>query len=491
MRKAWTVSRKLTVAVTMTCVSMLGLGWVAAEQLRSVKALSKRSTGQALPGVATAGKIEADFNACFSTVARIAIEPDDAAIPELRTQRESYLAAVVNHLESYGKLIRSDEDRKLFDQAKADILSYVPIATRVIELRLAGKQDDAKLLFVGSAAPAAIVARQRTAKLAEYNVQLGKSIAGELEAATWRSWTVLYSSVAAFVAVSIFGGAWFARSVNGPLRRLSATLSNGAAQTASASSQVSSSSQSLAHGASQQAASLEEASSALEEMSSMTRRNADTAQRAASLAAGATRTADRGSTSMAKMTGAIAEIERSAKETANIIKVIDEIAFQTNLLALNAAVEAARAGEAGKGFAVVAEEVRNLAMRSSEAAKNTSTLIEASVGNARKGVAIAGEVGQSLGEIVEGITKVNGLITEIAAASNEQATGIEQVAQAVGQMDKVTQQNAANAEESAAASEELGAQASQLRACVDDLVAVVGSTSSAASSAVQQAPASA
>src|SRR6202007_792051 len=136
---------------------------------------------------------------------------------------------------------------------------------------------------------------------------------------------------------------------------------------------------------------LEETTSALAEMSAMTKKNAETAQQAASLCAEAKSSADKSNQAMGRMSSAIADIQQSASETAKIIKVIDEIAFQTNLLALNAAVEAARAGEAGKGFAVVAEEVRNLAMRSSEAAKNTSAMIEESVQNSRNGVAIAGE----------------------------------------------------------------------------------------------------
>jgi methyl-accepting chemotaxis protein len=181
---------------------------------------------------------------------------------------------------------------------------------------------------------------------------------------------------------------------------------------------------------------------------------------------------------MVKMSKAINDIQKSAAETAKIIKVIDEIAFQTNLLALNAAVEAARAGEAGKGFAVVAEEVRNLAMRSAEAAKNTAAMIEESVQNSRNGVSIAEEVGKTLEEITAASTKVNALVGEIAAASNEQAQGIGQVNTAVTQMDKVTQSNAAAAEESASASEELAAQATQLSGVVKDLLTLVGGKSS-------------
>jgi methyl-accepting chemotaxis protein len=177
---------------------------------------------------------------------------------------------------------------------------------------------------------------------------------------------------------------------------------------------------------------------------------------------------------MKRMTEAIDKIKNSASETAKIIKTIDEIAFQTNLLALNAAVEAARAGEAGKGFAVVAEEVRNLARRSAEAAKNTADLIEGSQKNAEAGVAVTAEVAKNLVGIKDNAGKVATLIAEIAAASKEQSQGIDQVNTAVSEMDKIVQKNAANAEESASASEELTSQAQELSAMVDQLVGIVG-----------------
>ncbi len=254
-------------------------------------------------------------------------------------------------------------------------------------------------------------------------------------------------------------------------------LQNCAEQVFSSSGQISAASQSLAEGTAEQAAGLEETSSSLEEMSSMSKQSADNAQQANTLATEANKAADSGADAMTRMNTAIKEIQKSSGETAKIIKVIDEIAFQTNLLALNAAVEAARAGEAGKGFAVVAEEVRNLAMRSADAAKNTSEMIEESVKNSKNGVEISNEVGKVLEDIVAGIGKTSDLIGEIATASQEQAQGIDQINTAMDQMDKVTQQNAANAEESASASEELSAQAETMNQIVGELAILVGGSS--------------
>ncbi|MCD6365486.1 MAG: hypothetical protein J7M14_06380 [Planctomycetes bacterium] len=244
-------------------------------------------------------------------------------------------------------------------------------------------------------------------------------------------------------------------------------VSGAVAQVAGASGQISAGSQSLAQGTAEQAASLEEVTSSIEEMASMTKQNAANATEAKNLAAGATQNADKGGEAMRRMSAAIDDIKKSSDDTAKIVKTIDEIAFQTNMLALNAAVEAARAGEAGKGFAVVAEEVRNLAQRSAEAARNTAEMIDESVKNSDNGVEIAKEVGGSLEQIADGNRKVNDLIAEIAAASDEQSQGAEQITIAVSQMDQVTQSAAANAEESAAAAEELNAQAGELRNMTD------------------------
>jgi methyl-accepting chemotaxis protein len=302
--------------------------------------------------------------------------------------------------------------------------------------------------------------------IADEEVEKANAQAGFLKALS------LIATVAG-VLLAVCLGMLITRAISKPINRIIAGLSEGSEQVSSASQQVSAASQSLAEGATEQAAGLEETSSSLEEMSSMTKQNAENAGQANMLATEARSAAQTGTESMQRMVAAINDIQKSSDETAKIIKVIDEIAFQTNLLALNAAVEAARAGEAGKGFAVVAEEVRNLAMRSAEAAKNTANMIEESVKNSKNGVAISEEVRKALEGIVTGIAKTTDLVGEIAAASQEQAQGIDQVNTAVAQMDKVTQQNAANAEESASASEELSAQAEQMKEIVTDLLHLV------------------
>jgi methyl-accepting chemotaxis protein len=258
-------------------------------------------------------------------------------------------------------------------------------------------------------------------------------------------------------------------SINSAVENLDKALQQvaiGAEQVASASVQVSTGGQSLSQGASEQASSLEEISSSLQEMSSMTKQNVLNARDAKGVADQARSSADKGVESMSRMSSAINQIKSSSDSTAKIVKTIDEIAFQTNLLALNAAVEAARAGDAGKGFAVVAEEVRNLAMRSAEAAKNTANLIEEAVKNSENGVNINAEVLKSFQEIAEKSNKVSQVVAEIAAASEQQDQGISQVTKAVEQLNQVTQQNAANAEESASAAEEMSSQSEEMRSMV-------------------------
>ena len=229
---------------------------------------------------------------------------------------------------------------------------------------------------------------------------------------------------------------------------------------------------SFASSASAQAASLEETSASIEEISSMTKRNAEGAQNALALANETRLATEHGAAHMSEMVAAMDDIQASSNNISKIIKTIDEIAFQTNILALNAAVEAARAGEAGAGFSVVADEVRNLAQRAAQAARETSEKIDDSIQKSAKGVEISGKVAEELKHIASQTRQVNELIVEIAGASKEQATGLAQVGTTLSEMDRITQANAATADETARSVGELNEQASRLLESVGALVEV-------------------
>ena len=285
----------------------------------------------------------------------------------------------------------------------------------------------------------------------------------------WASWGLSISIAVGFALLgAVVIGA--ARS----LVRISDSLNDGSNQVAAAASQVASSSQQLAQGASEQAASIEETSASLEETSGMTRQSAESAQTAKELATQASHAAQSGADDVRSMNSAMTEISDASREMVSIIKTIDEIAFQTNILALNAAVEAARAGGAGAGFAVVAEEVRALAQRSAEAAREITGRIEVSTQRTAKGVGISEKLGQSFQLIVDACAKVDQLVAEIATSSREQRSGIEQIGGMMTRIDKITQGNAAQAEESASAAEELNAQSAVLKETLGELLAMAG-----------------
>ena len=216
----------------------------------------------------------------------------------------------------------------------------------------------------------------------------------------------------------------------------------------------------------QQAASIQETAASMEEMTATVKQNADNARQASTLAADASTTAERGGQVVAQVVQTMHGISTSSKKVADITSVIDSIAFQTNILALNASVEAARAGEQGRGFAVVAGEVRNLASRSADAAKEIKTLIDASVTQIQQGSTLVEQAGTTMSDVVTAVRRVTDIMDEISAASQEQSDGIEQVSQAVGQMDQVTQQNAALVQEASAAAASLEEQANRLEQAV-------------------------
>ena len=256
-------------------------------------------------------------------------------------------------------------------------------------------------------------------------------------------------------------------SIVASLNTILADINIAAEQVAAGAYQVSDGSQAISQGATEQASSIEELIASVSEIAAQTRDNAANAHKANALSAAAMESAKRGSEQMEALEAAMKAIDEASSGIANIIRVIDDIAFQTNILALNAAVEAARAGVHGKGFGVVAEEVRNLAAKSAEAASETAALIESSVKKTEAGTRLANDTVRELGGIVEAVERAAKLVGGIAAASNEQATAILQVNRGIEQMSQVVQSNSATSEEAAAATEQLSAQAELLKAKVD------------------------
>ncbi len=314
--------------------------------------------------------------------------------------------------------------------------------------------------------------------LTGWSVIIAQSVRDLMAPIRTLQWQILFTGSVLLVVVATITF-FSARRISGPIGEVARGLSAAADQVVAASAHISDASQHLAEGSSEQAAGIEEASSSLEEMTSMTRQNAENAGHAHAIMQEARKMVEEAGRAMEHLSVSMAGISKASDDTRKIIKTIDEIAFQTNLLALNAAVEAARAGEAGAGFAIVADEVRNLAMRAAEAARNTTHLIDDTGRKIREGSEVASGANSSFSQVATYAMKMGELVGEIAAASKEQSVGISQISTAIAEMDKVVQQNAANAEESASASEELSAQAEQMKSFVGDLTSLIGSAKEA------------
>ncbi len=409
-------------------------------------------------------------------------------------------------LQAYGAIPASDDERKLFDKLTKSLESYVKAQQRVIELGRDKKQQDAADISDGVGSMAIDETLGALTELTKFNFDSGKAaaektnvvytasllwVAGLVAAALAVGAGLAYTitrgligqlggepATAALVAHAVAAGDLTTpiRVASGDTHSLMASLQamqrglaeavqnvrHGSEHVATASAQIAQGNRDLSDRTEQQASALQQTAATMDELGSTVRNNADNARQANELALGASAVAVKGGEVVGQVVQTMKGINDSSKKIADIITVIDGIAFQTNILALNAAVEAARAGDQGRGFAVVAGEVRSLAQRSAAAAKEIKVLITASVERVEQGTTLVGEAGRTMDEIVGAISRVTDIVAEISSASAEQSTGVSQVGEAISQMDQATQQNAALVEESTAAAQSLTEQARQL-----------------------------
>ncbi len=437
------------------------------------------------------------------------------------SERISEIQKILNEMK------KEPAEQKLFEAVGEKRSAYTGMRANIIKVKQSGKDAEAKQMVITNMIPALNAYVDSVEKVLEYQkVQIDKT-AADIDANYRTGRWLLIGLGAAAVIIGILFSSMLTKGITGPLGeavQLAQTVAKGdltgrievtsqdetgqllqalkemnesllrtvtqvrqgTEMIATASGQIASGNQDLSSRTEEQASSLEETASSMEQLTSTVRQNADNARQANQLAITASEVAVKGGEVVSQVVDTMGSISESSKKMADIIGVIDGIAFQTNILALNAAVEAARAGEQGRGFAVVATEVRNLAQRSAAAAREIKGLIDDSVDKVAVGGKLVEQAGQTMNEVVSSIKRVYDIMGEITAASAEQSDGIEQVNQAITQMDTVTQQNAALVEEAAAAAESMQDQAAKLA----DLVSVfkLGTEGSMMSSAAKTAP---
>ncbi len=484
--KNWTIGKRISLGMGLLSALLALVGVIVWLSLAGIRADAVSLRTDVMPGTIASSQIGSLITQSFILTQALAQDISSEERAAAKKAIAEYATLTVDTCKKYEETIFDPEDRAHFNKMVQARDEYRGLRTKFIELTDAGKLPEAVSLLNKQVYPAYKAYAAASQALFELNAAGGDKISLSISNHATRTTSIVIAVTLVSLVLGAGIGFIIIRSTNKVLIQVSGSLGAGADQTAAAANQVSGSSQTLAEGASEQAASLEETSASLEEISSMTKRNAESASKAKTLANQTRQAAETGAGSMAEMKRAMHGIKESSANIAKIVKTIDEIAFQTNILALNAAVEAARAGEAGAGFAVVAEEVRSLAQRSAQSAKETATKIEDSVTRSEAGVQISVKVAESFDEIVAKARQVDELVAEIASASNEQTQGIGQVTTAVSQMDKVTQTNAAGAEEAASASEELNAQAELMRESVRHLQELVGAAAPRRNPAVDE-----
>jgi len=462
----WSIARRLSLGFAVMLVIALGCVLEALLNYRSTFEDFLEYRADARHSV-LAGRIQANFLEMRVAVRGYQLSHDDEDVLNFETRR----ATVHSLLEEGRQAFETEPERqKLVLAVAKEVADY---ETLFRDMRSSAEAAHEKEYVKRMAAAGLRIDHEleglETDLLADQN-SLGPKVQERLV----RAQSFILALGLSVLVMGIFASVLIARDITFTLRSISDSLAQSSEQISGASAQVAMASQTLAKGSSEQAAALEEASAALEELASMGKRNSESAMESRTVAADTRASADLGAGDMQQMRGAMDAIQKSSDEIAKIVRTIDEIAFQTNILALNAAVEAARAGSAGAGFAVVAEEVRALAQRSAEAAKETATRIQDSVQRSQHAVVINSKVAETLGKVVEGARRMDTLVGEIAAATKDQSQGVAALNTSVTEMDRVTQQNASSAEETAAATEEMNQQAEAMHSAMIQLGTLIG-----------------
>jgi methyl-accepting chemotaxis protein len=497
------VKARLTMTLSLLALAMLCVGLLGLNALKQSNARMDEMYGNQFQSAALVNKIAALRRDNVRALDIAIMSGDEKLLAEYRSTHERNTKIIDELWSKYKALSAGPEESRLADEFEQKGNAYRSVRDVVVAKLEAGAFDEALSLRVKELRPAIQALMAAADKLAEIQDQLAdegnQANSAAYNKATMISWAsmLISGAIAAVLGMMLIRSMMsslntavgtaeriasgqlgnkieitskdeFARllramqDMDGKLSDIVGSVRLGADSVGSAARQISSGNDDLSQRTQEQASALEETASSMEEMTATVKQNADNARQASQLATGARDQADRGGAVVGRAVGAMGEISASSKRIADIIDVIDEIAFQTNLLALNAAVEAARAGEQGRGFAVVASEVRSLAQRSATAAKEIKDLINDSVAKVQAGTALVDESGKSLHEIVASVKRVADIVAEISAASEEQASGIDQVNTAITQMDTTTQQNAALVEEAAAASKAMEQQAQVL-----------------------------
>jgi methyl-accepting chemotaxis protein len=524
---------KLGAAFVTIVLVTAGLGAFAVRQMAVINEHMEAIAENSLPGVELVGKLRLTANRIRRAEADHVLSVDDKEMAAIEKRLDELKARLAELQTAYEALVDAGEERHAYDQYASHRDAYLEALSKSLAISRGGAAtfDKAKAYFHEVTSGAFDTVSDDLTRLGDINMK-GAVEARKSAHATYahaHSWTLALIAIAIAAATALavlivrsvmrqLGGepgeaASLARSVAAgdlgvPIRlragdttsmmaqlklmqeslsKVVAGVRQNADSVATASSQIAQGNADLSSRTEEQASALEETAASMEQLGSTVSQNADNAKQANQLALGASSLAARGGEVVGEVVSTMKGINDSSKKIADIIGVIDGIAFQTNILALNAAVEAARAGEQGRGFAVVASEVRSLAQRSAGAAKEIKELIGASVERVERGSSLVDQAGATMNEIVAAVRRVADIIGEISAATIEQSAGISQVGEAVSQMDQATQQNSALVEESAAAAESLKLQAQQLAQAVSVFKLTQGRSEPAAESAGRRA----